>query len=163
MSNIFYQHYRPRKGLLEGLGIKKGSTPEEHVRRYYRGANQEWEADPKGGLTYCFLETAQGMQFSGKGNCSVTDVFCFATGRQFAFKAAVQAMLQDKGIQDITTVKDVTLEGGIIAFMMPLVHGITVARYLKTFLNTSYFSDDARTELYKALQNVYVHGAYSQD
>lgn len=158
---IVYQHFRPKLGLLNMLGIKRGSTPRQHARRYYRGNNEEWTADPKGGVTLCVLTTSDGAQFTGEGNCSVTDVFCFAEGRKWAFKNAVDAMLAGHGLIEVTDM--VSLEEGIVAMTMPLEHARTVAQYLKTFLNTSYFSDGARNELYKAIQHVYVHGDYPKD
>lgn len=158
MSKITYQHFRPKKDAWKHLGIVRGSTPWEHVRRYYRGANAEWEADPKGGITVCYLTTAQGEQFSGEGNCSVQDPFCFAEGRKWAFKHAVETMLESKGVANTNCV---ILEEGIVAWAMPLVDAITAGKYIRSFLNSSYFSDTARNELYKALQNAYIHGDYS--
>jgi len=155
---IKYEHYRPPVGLLDRLGVVRGSTPTDLVRRYYRGNTAEWVADPKGGVTMCTLTTRDGAQFTGEGNCSVTDIFCFAEGRKWAFKYAVDAMLSDHGIVDVTD--NVILEEGIVALMMPVEHAKTLAKYLKTFMNTSYFSDTARNELYKAIQHVFVHGDY---
>lgn len=155
MQLITYQHYRPMQGDLERNKLVRGSTPEWVVSRYYRGKNA-WRPDPKGGITYCFLRTVDNEQFAGIGNCSVTDTFCFAMGRHYAFKDAVNKMLNNKGMK-----APVNLEDEKIALVMPLEHGRTIARYLKTFLNNSAFSDTARNELYKAIQYVRVHGLHS--
>ena len=158
---VIFKHFRPREGVLEAYDLTKGSTPFDVVNRYYRGKN-EWVAGPKGGITYCEIITAKGEIYVGAGLCSVTDAFCFATGRHFAFKDAVKHMMEEKPLH-CAKEDSIVLEEGIVAFMMPLEHARTVARYLKTFLNSSTFSDTARNELYKALQYVFVHGFGSKD
>jgi hypothetical protein len=161
MKNISYEHYRPKKGEWLIQGIKRGGSPLHWCRRYYRGANQEWEADAKGGYTVCIITTVDGTQYSGIGVCSVADNFSYAEGRKWAFKYAVDAMIEGAGMRVTPEYGAVALEDNVIVWAMPLEDGKTLAKYIKSFLNNSYFSDTARNELYGALQNAYVHGSYS--
>lgn len=153
-GSIKYEHYRPRLGTLPGT---RGRTPDEVLFRYYRGGTH-FVPDPKGGKTFCTITLPNGTQYMGEANCSMSDCFCFSEGRAWALKYALEAMLEADPQLEVH-VKD-----GELKWTMPLEDGKTIARYLKTFLNnTRAFSDTARNELYKALNNVKVFGIPSKD
>lgn len=155
-GSIKYEHYRPRLGKLPGT---RGKTPDAVLFRYYRG-NSEFIPDPKGGKTFCTITLPGGVQYIGEANCSQSDIFCFAEGRAWALKYALEAMLEGEPQSGIFAMP----EDGKLHWTMPLEDGRTIARYLKTFLNnTKAFSDTARNELYKALNNVEVFGFHRKD
>ena len=152
-AKIEYRHYRPRVGQIKGL--KRGSTPMDYAYRYYRG-HAGFKPDPRGGYTICTITTPNGNVYEGIGNCSVTDVFCFEKGREWALANAVKQILEG----DVGGVKRPM--DGQLAWLMSMEDGKTIARWLKTIVNSDRYSDSARNELYKALNGVTVSGLPSK-
>lgn len=151
-GSIRYEHYRPRLGTLPK---DKGATPNEVLFRYSRGY-RTFEPDPKGGKTICYITLPSGAQYMGETYCSMSDSFCFSEGRAWALKYALENMLENDFEPEVVE--------GMLQWHMPLEDGQTIAKYIKTFLNNSrMFSDVARNELYKALNNVKVFGIPSKD
>lgn len=155
-GSIRYEHYRPLLGTLPGT---KGATPDVVLLRYCRGY-KTFEPDPRGGKTICYITLPNGRQYTGVSYCSMSDTFCFSEGRAWALKYALEALLEEEPNSEFVAMK----EDGKLYWTMPLDDGKTIARYLKTFLNnTKAFSDTARNELYKALNNVQVFGLPRKD
>lgn len=155
-AKVEYKHYRPHMGAIAGL--KRGSTPVGVAERYYRG-NAGFIPDPRGGVTVCTITDEAGNEYIGTGNCSVTDVFCFSEGRAWAFKDAIDSLLAGHDMEPVA----IKPKKDELIWYMPLEAGKTIARWLKTVVNSKKYSDTARNELYKALGYVQVSGIPPKD
>jgi len=80
-----YMHYRyDTRGML---------------RRYYRGRSP-WSPKGKGGLTICVVTTDTGLIGVGEGACSLSDAFCYRTGREIAREKAEREVWYVDEIQE---------------------------------------------------------------
>jgi len=57
------------------------------LRRYYRGKSP-WTPSGRGGLTHCVCVTSSGLIGIGEAACSLSDAFCYRTGREIARERA---------------------------------------------------------------------------
>lgn len=87
-----YYHYRIPEDYTD---LKKGFPPLPDLYLYNRKQQQfmnpyERQFFPfeRGGMTECVLSDVFGNRFTGYAFCSMSDNFCYATGRKIAYERA---------------------------------------------------------------------------
>ncbi len=110
VKEISYSHHRvPRLSATENL--KKGKPPERYVISYLRKCKRwgfymplgqrgddfesgmiELIALPRGGMSICLIYLGSGITIIGKSICSMSDNFCYKTGREIAYGRAMKKL-----------------------------------------------------------------------
>lgn len=96
-----FKHYRiPDHCDLLDSAKKKGKPPFIVLLPYSRHDRPGWTPTPRGGKTVCLLQERDGDQSvtvvaEGIALCSMSDTFCYATGRRVAFLHALETFFRD--------------------------------------------------------------------
>ena len=88
-KKVEYEHYRV--SALHAPHFKKRGKPlRVHLHRYFRSSSLNFFPHEKGGQTTCRLIGfgKKGILAVGIATCSMSDNFCYATGRNLAFERA---------------------------------------------------------------------------
>ena len=101
----YYHHRMLREDWLNyrDMGITKGSPHVADLLAYNRKKQQfmdmyirHYQPSPRGGMTECVIyDTLSGMQFVGYAVCSLSDNFCYRTGREVAYERAYKDYLDN--------------------------------------------------------------------
>ncbi len=87
VKEVKYHHWRVSKN---GSGFKKGKPPSKHLFSLWRFKGIY--ISPKGGKTRCFLYLGGGINIVGQATCSMSDNFCYKTGREIAYGRAMKKL-----------------------------------------------------------------------
>ncbi len=92
VKEVDYYHWRvSRRASKRGRDyLKKGKPPSNYL--YSRHMLNGEEILPTGGKTRCFLYLGAGINIVGQATCSMSDNFCYKTGREIAYGRAMKKL-----------------------------------------------------------------------
>lgn len=84
-----FAHYR----LFGEVNGKKGRPPKDDLRRIERSSGENKTVNIRGGKTVCTLVTEDGQKATGVALCSLSDHFCYETGREVSLEKAAEKLI----------------------------------------------------------------------
>lgn len=143
-----FQHYRVQAHSLNRL--EKGAPPLEHLFRYFTSGKNRFSPDTHGGHTVCqLISNKNAILATGVATCSMSDNFCYATGRELAFQRALDA-LEKMGEFFLMVKKDkdrATLDG------KPIYDLVTNMEFGKNAINILLDYTDPRNPVFVEIED----------
>lgn len=91
VKKVKFQHFRVRPDSDQ----KKGEP--KHIELYSQKDGRfimpfDEDPCPRGGATVCYIQLGDGVVVAGKAMCSMSDHFCYRTGREISFRRAYNVL-----------------------------------------------------------------------
>lgn len=64
-------------------------------QEFYNPFDRQFKPFPRGGMTECVIYDTVGNRYRGTAYCSLSDNFCYKTGRELAYERAYKCFLEN--------------------------------------------------------------------